>query len=274
MQKVEILGNHGIGNTNQSRVVQLKKWFFTFNNYKSEDIPKLETKFKEICTKYVFQEEIGKEGTPHLQGAIWLKYKMRYTEFNLTKKIHWEKIRNEEAALEYCQKSETSLPNSSPYKYGFPPPKPAIRTITVLRPWQQNIEQILFGEPDGRSVHWFYEGIGGIGKSAFCKYMMVKHSQKVLVIQGGKLADIINIIFNNDMDNCRMIIIDIPRINRNKVSYAAIECMLNGAITNTKYETGVKLFNPVHIIIFSNYPPEDREALSADRWKVTNLEIN
>ena len=41
---------------------------------------------------YAFQEETGEQGTPHLQGIISLKKKMRDTEFNLPSKIHWENL--------------------------------------------------------------------------------------------------------------------------------------------------------------------------------------
>ncbi len=52
---------------------QIKNWCFTFNNYSEDDILLLESKFKEICDKYIFEREIGECGTPHLQGFISLK---------------------------------------------------------------------------------------------------------------------------------------------------------------------------------------------------------
>jgi len=98
--------------------------------------------------------------------------------------------------------------------------------------------------------------------------MYVKH--KAITIQGGKLADIMNIVFNLNMDECRMLLIDIPRNNLNHVSYSAIECILNGMITNTKYETGVKVFNPPHVVCLSNFDP-DLDKLSEDRWNVIEI---
>ena len=77
--------------------------------------------------------------------------------------------------------------------------------------------------------------------------MYIKH--KCLVIQGGKLADIINIIYNVNMDEVNCLIIDVPRKNKNKVSYTAIECILNGMITNTKFETGIKVLIPEYCYI-------------------------
>jgi len=267
LRKIEKVGD---GNTKSSptrrpQPPQLMKWFFTFNNYEKEDINILTEKFQEICVKYCFQEEVGeKTGTPHLQGNIWLKKSMRWSEFGLSPKIQWKKTRNEEAAYRYCTKRETAI--GVPYLYGFPKP---IKTIEELYPWQKSIEDLFFTEPDGRTCNWYYDTEGGKGKSSFCKYMYIKH--KAITIQGGKLADIMNIIFNLDMDIVNMLIIDVPRNNLNNVSYSAIECILNGMITNTKFETGVKVFNPPHVVIFSNYLP-DRTKLSEDRWNIVELE--
>lgn len=249
---------------------QLKKWFFTYNNYVLEEIEVIERRLKEICVKYVFQREVGEAGTHHLQGSIWLKTPMRPTQFNLAKQIHWEKMRNEEASAEYCQKSPTSVEGASPHIFGFPKP---LKIISELKPWQDDIITEIGTEPDGRRLLWIYEDIGKVGKSSLCKYMYVKHN--VIPIQGGKLADIMNIVFNLNMDTTTAIAIDIPRKHRNKVSYSSIECILNGMITNTKYETGVKVFNPPHVVVFSNYPPEvDEDHISADRWDIREIVKN
>ena len=261
----------GDGNTNSSptpkkQAAPALRYCFTFNNYTDPDILILTEKFRSICKKYVFQEEVGELGTPHLQGSIWLLKKARPETFKLSKSIHWEKMRNESASIEYCQKSSTSV--SAPHIWGFPKP---IKIIEVLYKWQQDNEDLFFTETTDRGkINWYWEPIGNRGKSSFCKYMVVKH--KALVIQGGKLTDIMNMIFNTDMDQCTMVIIDIPRINQNKVSYASIECILNGMITNTKYETGTKVFNPPHVVVFSNFPPEQGIGfMSEDRWNIVEV---
>lgn len=248
---------------------QLKSWFFTFNNYLETDISILENRFKEICKKFIFQEEIcPSSGTPHLQGCLELKTPMRWSEFKLNNKIHWEKTNKIDKAFDYCGKERTRKPNGIVVSFGFPKP---LKTLTNLYQWQKEIETLALSEPDGRSINWFYDNPGGKGKSSFCKYMVIKHNS--VVIQGGKLADIMNIIFNTDMDNVNTVIIDVPRINKNKVSYASIECILNGMITNTKYETGRKIFNPPNIIVFSNYLPDGdlENYASKDRWKIKEI---
>ena len=58
-------------------------WFFTFNNYNSEDINILRKVFNELCYMYAFQEETGESGTHHLQGIISMKKRARWTEFGL-----------------------------------------------------------------------------------------------------------------------------------------------------------------------------------------------
>nr|WAE42992.1 MAG: replication associated protein [Cressdnaviricota sp.] len=249
-----------------------KNWCFTFNNYSKDDIQLLCAKFKETCNKFCFQEEKGASGTPHLQGMIELKIKLRPNGLDLPKSIHWEKPRNVKACWEYVQKEETR--NGEIYSMGLPKPKiikiaKPIKIIENLRPWQYHVEQILLSEPDGRTLHWITDLHGGIGKSAFSKYMYVKHN--TLVIQGGKLSDIMNIIFNTDMDTVNAIIIDVPRNNGNKISYSSVECILNGMITNVKYETGVKVFNPPIVLVFANEEP-DITKLSEDRWNIINIQ--
>lgn len=269
---METCGDAVDGNTktSTSRINQLSGWFFTWNNYPDNFLETLETVFKKICVKYIFEKEIGENGTPHIQGCIKLKKAMRWTEFKLPKEIHWEKTRNEESAIKYCEKDALDRNGADCWKFGFPKP---IRIIHELLDWQKEAENILTTECtdfSNRELNWWYDYEGKRGKSVFCKYMAVKH--KTLVIQGGKLADIMNIIFNTDMDNCKSVIIDVPRANKNAVSYAAIECIMNGMITNTKFETGVKIFNPPTIMVLCNYPPDaTNDWVSADRMKIKDI---
>jgi len=266
------------GNTNSSHVVVKKRiaasknWCFTLNNYSLEDYGCLEVLMKneKICKYYIMGKEIGKEKSiPHLQGYISFVKPTRPLELrNLPKTIHWEKAKGTaEDNLKYCSKDGDFITNIEGEE--------VIEIIKKLYPWQEKIEDfILNTKPDGRTLHWYYEETGGTGKSAFCKYMYIKH--KCIIIQGGKLADIINIMYNADLKGVKAIIIDIPRTHKNKVSYSAIECLLNGMITNTKFETGVKAFNPKHVIVFSNSLPEltnekGESNLSNDRWNINKL---
>ena len=103
-------------------------------------------------------------------------------------KCSFRTARNEQALIKYCQK------DGIVWSHGFPKP---IKIIQTLYDWQLRLETIGTGTPNGRTVHWFWEPTGCVGKSAFCKYMVVKHN--ATVVRGGKLSDIMNIIFNTDM---------------------------------------------------------------------------
>ena len=282
-------GDHAFSNTKKRmvRLNQLKRWFFTYNNYEMETLETLETVFKRICSRYVFQQEIGENGTRHLQGGLWLKKDMRPSEFDWPpgykwNEIHWEKQRSEVFTYEYCTKEDTRLPNTQPIIYGdFSDlkikaktlSKPQLILIENLRPWQKYARDLLTKEcttTTNRTINWITDTTGNSGKSAFSKYMYCKHN--TLVIQGGKHADIMNIIFNANMDTCKSVIIDIPRSHTNHVSYSAIECILNGMITNTKYETGIKVFNPPQVLILANFDPiQGDEIVSEDRWNIINI---
>lgn len=243
-------------------------WCFTLNNYTEENYNNVLSELRYLCKMFVVGKEIGsKKNTPHLQGFMIFKTKKRFEtikaigdEFN---KMHLEKCRNIKASIDYCKKEGT---------YFCYPEEVKINIITELRPWQADIEKLILGEIDNRKIYWYWEDTGNFGKSALCKYLYIKY--KCLIIQGGNHADIINGVFNYDMDKCRAVIIDMPRCNKHcAISYSAIECIKNGMIFNTKYETGCKVFNSVHVIVFSNQQPnhKDIEKLSEDRWEIKEL---
>ena len=251
------------GNTeplSSSKQVSRKTFYcFTLFNFESIEV-EFNRQLKLLSKKFVY----GREKCPttdkrHLQGFMQLKKPMRITEIKLVGNPHLEPtLGSEEQNIKYCSKDGDIV------KYPAP-----INLISALRPFQAEIEQIYFTEPDDRKIYWFWETTGGVGKSAFVKYMVVKHG--CLFCNGGKQADLINLVFNADMDNCRAIIWDLPRSTKGHISYSTLECIKNGLVCNTKYETGVKAFNPPHIFVFANYPPDDMDKLSEDRWEVREL---
>lgn len=237
-------------------------WCFTLNNWTDDDLKGISSIVPEKCKSCLIGSEIGESGTPHLQGYIEFKTKARPKSVFSNEKIHWEKYKGtKKQNIAYCSKDGNTV-----YSYGMPKP---IKIITNLYAWQKDIENLIFTEPDDRTVYWYYDKTGNIGKSAFIKYCAIKH--KSLFCCGGKMSDIMNLVFNQDMNECTSVLFDIPRANEGFVSYTALESIKNGMVCNTKYETGVKIFNPPHLICFANFKPSDMSKLSADRWKITNL---
>lgn len=82
-----------------------RNWCFTLNNYEDEDIKF----FQEIPkAKFTFQEETGKNGTPHLQGLLIFKDAKTFERVKkLHPKCHWEVCRNIKASQLYCSKEES-----------------------------------------------------------------------------------------------------------------------------------------------------------------------
>ncbi len=253
------------GNTNSPSLKQISpaiRWCFTLNNYTIEDCSSIVLTIRDKCKKGIVGKEVGESGTPHLQGYFELKSKGRPVGIFKNSRIHFEKAKGDAGSNDtYCSKDNDVL-----IRFGFPRP---IKVIENLYHWQKKIENIVLGDVDDRKIYWFWESKGNIGKSALVKYMIVKH--QVLFCSGGKYTDIMNLVFNQNMDECNCVMFDIPRANRGSISYASLESIKNGMVCNTKYETGVKVFNSPHIVIFANFPPEDEEQLSSDRWCIFEL---
>ncbi len=252
------------GNTNfpsTKRIAPAIRWCFTLNNYSKEEFGSIIDIFRNKSKLYIIGDEVGNCGTPHLQGYVEFKSKLRPIGLFSFKRIHWEKSKgSKDENIAYCSKQNVIA------SLGLPKP---IKILTELYDWQENIECMALTDPDDRTIHWYWDGNGNIGKSAFIKYMIVKH--KVLFCSGGKHSDIMNLVFNQDMDECNCVMFDIPRANKGHISYSSLESIKNGMVCNTKYETGVKVFNSPHVFVFANFPPDDESLLSADRWNIVEL---
>lgn len=246
---------------------KFKKWCWTYNNFSKEDIEDVKKWCGINCKKWVFGEEIGEEGTPHLQGYFVMEKGIRITGFKkilVLCKFHFEVVKGtEEENIDYCTKDGKFHKSKNIFV------KEKLKIIHKLKRWQKDLENLLLNDFSDRSIYWIYDKTGCIGKSAFIKYMVVEHNS--LLCGGGKKSDVINIIFNNrnymESSEKKMIVFDIPRCNKGAISYAAIEEIKNGIIINTKFETGTFLCNSPSICIFSNDPP-DITKFSLDKWEL------
>lgn len=65
----------------------------------------------------VYQEELGEDGTDHLQGHVQLARSQRLSFLKtILPRAHWKPARNIEASIRYSQKAETRI--DGPYLYG------------------------------------------------------------------------------------------------------------------------------------------------------------
>lgn len=263
------------GNTKSSSAkkqgIQLKHWFFTWNNYPPESIETLLVVFKRICKRFVFQREVGECGTPHLQGTISLIRKMRWTEFKLPPCIHWEKTHNIRDAYAYCSKENTRI-GDQVWRW---PTVNSLNIIKELRPWQQQVAMMVTGVPDDRTVNWIVDPHGGNGKTVFCKYMHATYDSIICTGGGAKdIACLLAILRDNgrDLNAQTTFMFNLSRTTEG-ISYKGIESVKDGLMTSAKYESSTLVFNCPHVWVLSNQEP-NRNKLSADRWKLWTIVNN
>ena len=247
---------------------QYINWCFTFNNYEGQ-ITELKIDLNRICDKYVFQEETGEEGTPHLQGSIHLKNRMRLTELKkINKNIHWEPTRNLEAADKYACKEETRTGKI----YRKEKRKAFIRTkskFDSIIP-RQDVIDIIEKEPDNRTINWIWSDKGRVGKTSTSAY--IENNYDNVCIVNGKGADIKNsVIAHLEKNKLDILIVNVPRCNEGHVSFAAIEEIKDGLIYSGKYEGGFANIEHPHVIVMCNFYPETSK-LSEDRWNIINVD--
>lgn len=244
-----------------------KHWCFTLNNPDGSMVPLLLEKFKN--TKYVFQEETGEQGTPHLQGYVEFPNKVRAIQHIGIPQIHWEKTRDIKGSIAYCSKPDTRTGNI----YTNLPLPVAVKDPLEdkeLFEWQKKVIDIISEAPDDRSVHWFWEETGCRGKTTLCKHLALKKGALVL---GGKAADIKHAIadYVSSVKQPDIVLLHFTRTTEEFVSYDAIEAVKDGIFFSGKYESRQVIYNCPHVICFANFPPEESK-LSRDRWHIYKIE--
>lgn len=251
-----------------------RNWFITCNNWTQETHNKLLN--LKNC-KYMFQHEVGKEGTPHINGVLMFVNQRKWKSLRNTIGEYWYKpALNVNACINYCSKvatrvSETYFTNIDKY---IKEDLEDWYEDELAKPWQKEILNIIETKPDRRKIHWYWSNKGEIGKTTMVRHILIKHADKATYVAG----EYKNIMFAV----CalkkfpKIIMWNLPRSVKN-ISYRAVESIKDGILFNEKYESGCKVVNPPHIIIFANWRPceddiEDEEYLSKDRWIITNVD--
>lgn len=249
------------GNSNQSS--SYKTWCFTLNNYKIDDLDFLCQYFSEVSAMYVIGKEIGKEKeTPHLQGYVAFLKRKRLTALKkIDPRAHWEICRNVEASIEYCMKDgdyRTNIRKVKKYKW----PK--------WYDWQQDIIDEADEKVDSdRTINWYWEESGNVGKSTLVKYLIATRNATII---SGKASDSLHSVGKRleAGQDVSLVVVDVPRSMKGYVSYQAIEKIKDGCFFTGKYEGGQYIFDSPHVFVFSNQEP-DTDMMSEDRWNIIEI---
>jgi len=191
METLEIKNSRG-GNTSSPRVVPSKRWCFTFFFRDIRDLETLEITFNSLKIEYIIGlEKCPETGKEHFQGYIESPTKIRPIE-KLQKlfkqnggdhftEIHWEKCKgNREHNITYCSKDgcfHTTFDIDEDDLLEF------INKGT-LYDYQKEVLSLIESKPDKRTIHWFYETEGNMGKTALIKHILMKYKEKATYING------------------------------------------------------------------------------------------
>lgn len=243
-----------------------KIWSLTLNNWTREERENLIEALGRLG-EYVVGEEIGEEGTPHLQGALRSRSRIRFTALRkINPRIHWEPGRSWKHLREYCKKDGVYTSNVEATPDEEARAAHAARYDGVVwRDWQQGLLDVLGTSPGWRTIHWYWEPIGCVGKSYLAGYIYLNFPT---LIVGGKATDVMQSLKTyreTEKKNPKVVIYDIPRHMKDFINYGLLEQIKNGVIFSGKYESNQFLIPPTHIICFANFEP-DYEKLSEDRW--------
>lgn len=250
------------------RISAGKQWCFTHNNWCEQQLVEMVEMFSKFDMEYVIGEEVGDEGTPHLQGAVFAKHVFRPMEkLGLTFKPHWEKCKGtREQNITYCTKqggtvhSNIKMPEQlyCPEIYG----------------WQLQVAEIVEVDPlpSDRTIHWFWEPTGNVGKSDLMRWLVIK---KGAVVCAGKAADMKHLIVTYTEKNNgvwpKIIVIDVPRVMQGYLSWSGLEEVKNGIFASSKYESQMFCMNRPHMIVLANFAPEPGREMSADRFNIVRI---
>lgn len=131
--------------------------------------------------------------------------------------------------------------------------------------WQRAAMHILEQEASTRHIHWFVDRMGNTGKTHFARYITDTNPGKVYYSVGGKFADCAFAYAGEEI-----VILDYPRSAEQFVQYTFLECLINGWLTISKYESCTIRFPTPKILVFANFEP-DKSKLSADRWDIHHI---
>lgn len=247
-------------------------WTVTWHVRPCESLEYVFGLLKEHAARYCFQyEKAPTTGSLHLQGCVSFKQRVRPLSRVPHHRMNWEKSRGTwQQNLAYCTKDDTRL-DFPRHILGCQPPVP-LKLIKELRPWQATlVKKVTEEEPSDRSILWYWEPKGNVGKSALVKYLCAKHDAMLL---SGSGKDVLNGLCTHVKEggaHPRIVVYDIPRCQDMQfLSYASLEAIKNGHFYSGKYEGGWVLMNPPHLVVFSNEEPH-REKMSDDRWVVTEI---
>lgn len=249
---------------------QYKYWCLTWFDFPKECWNSYFNNCVIPLNKYIVGIEIcPTTGREHLQGHIECKEPKRMTALKkIHNGIHWEPTKtNSVNVVKYCTKDGQFINKG----YTLPIPKYKV-TIQNLYPWQEKVIEWLDKEPNDRRIFWVVGKNGKEGKTHFQKYICT--NRPGCIVLGGKGHDMKNGVLNfveKKKKFPKIIFINLCR--GDSLDYTGLEALKDMFFFSGKYEGGMVIGPPPHVVVFSNEEPE-WEYLSPDRLHVISIDKN
>lgn len=135
------------------------------------------------------------------------------------------------------------------------------------RGWQLEMNEVLFMDPDDRTIIFVVDEEGGKGKTWFQRWYVSRFPERCQVLSCGKRDDVAHAV-DSTKDT---FLFNIPRGNMEFLNYGLLEMIKDRLVFSPKYESRMKVIeaNP-HVVVFSNEAP-DMTKMTADRYHVINI---
>ena len=252
--------------TKKKQISPAVRWCFTFNNYTNDEVSSIVPLLEQLGKVGCYSKEVGESGTPHLQGYIEFRSKLRplgrFSQYG----IHWEKAKGtRQQNLDYVSKDDDFA-----WTMGLPKPPTTIKRSDFYS-WQDKLVQ-RFQKPcewNCRTIYWRYGAIN-IGKTQFARWLCV-HMDAVVI--GGASKHILAQVQNQPAP----IYIILLSYGDDKVSYRAIEQIKDGVFStafgcdNNKME----IRDAPHLLIIGNEPPDtDDRHYHPTKYNVEEISCN
>lgn len=290
-----------------------QRWCFTINArpgaHDSVTLESLEEQAGRLMdilepSVFIYQIELGDAKTAHVQGYCEWRWQKDFTFLkSVSRHVHWEKAKaNRAKNVEYCSKPEGSLrgPWMKGVRISIPEEGKTAEEVMLAagkQPyrWQYAVLNLAEEKPHDRTVYWFWEPTGCVGKTFLCKCLVQTRSWFYGAVHGrGAGRDVLYGIakFLGKGSDARPsgsgggrgrgpragepepddptldgVLIDVPR-SVVELDMNVIEQIKNGLFFNGKYESQMVSYKIPHVFIFANRPPSQAEygSLSLDRW--------
>jgi len=137
-----------------------------------------------------------------------------------------------------------------------------------LYPWQEDLQSALSAPGDDRTITFVVDKNGNQGKTWFAKWYTKKH-EDAQFMEPSKKADMAYAL----QDNLRVLFINVTRTSDSGTLdylYSFVESVKDGMVFSPKYESRMKYYDKVHVVVMMNSEP-NMELLSADRYNIIEL---